>query len=123
MAENHTKTKAVGCSTKHNIVMSRRTHHKHDTAPVSLYNPHTITLCSVSDHENGGQKKPEKRWSDRVPVLTQGGACLAKGGGGRALHHCVPACKNDHKVWVQHIECIEGAFPQAQCRNVSAARG
>ena len=31
--------------------MSRRTHHKHDTAPLSLYNWHTITLCLVSDHK------------------------------------------------------------------------
>ena len=28
----------------HRRVMSRRTHHKHDTAPLSLYNRHTITF-------------------------------------------------------------------------------
>ena len=38
------------CSTKRNVVMSRRTDHKHDTAPLSLYNRYTITLCLVSDH-------------------------------------------------------------------------
>ena len=46
----------MGCSTKQNVVLSRRTHHKHDTAPLSLYNRHTITLCLVSDHKNRGQK-------------------------------------------------------------------
>ena len=50
------KQTAAGCSSKHNVVMSRRTHPKHDTAPVSLYNRHTITFCSVSDHKNCGQK-------------------------------------------------------------------
>jgi hypothetical protein len=53
------KQTAVGCSTKHNVVTSRRTHHKHDTAPVSLYHWHTITFCSFFDHENCGQEKPE----------------------------------------------------------------
>ena len=42
MAENHSKTNRSGCSTKHNVVLSRRTHHKYDTAPLSLYNQHTI---------------------------------------------------------------------------------
>ena len=50
------KQRAVRCTTKQNVVMSRRTHHKHDTAPLSLYNRHTITLCLVSDHKNCGQK-------------------------------------------------------------------
>ena len=36
---------AVHCTSKQNVVMSRRTHPKHDTAPVSLYNWHTITFC------------------------------------------------------------------------------
>ena len=35
----------VHCTSKQNVVMSRRTHPKHDTAPVSLYNWHTITFC------------------------------------------------------------------------------
>ena len=37
MAENH-------ISTKHNLVMSRRTHPKHDTAPVSLQSAHNHVL-------------------------------------------------------------------------------
>ena len=45
------KQRAVGCSTKQNVVMSRRTHHKHDTAPLSLSNWHPTTLCLVSDHK------------------------------------------------------------------------
>ena len=49
------KQTAVGCSTKHNVGMSRRTHPKHDTAPVSLRNRHTITLCLVSDHKSRGR--------------------------------------------------------------------
>ena len=28
------KQRAVGCSAKQNVVMSRRTHHKHETAPL-----------------------------------------------------------------------------------------
>ena len=38
---------------KQNVVMSRRTHHKHETAPLSLYNRHTITL-SLSLHVCAG---------------------------------------------------------------------
>ena len=36
--------------------ISRRTHPNHDTAPVSLYKHHTITLRKASDHKNCGQK-------------------------------------------------------------------
>ena len=50
------KQRAVGCSTKQNVVMSSWSYHKHDTAPLSLYNWHTITLCLVSDHKDHGQK-------------------------------------------------------------------
>ena len=39
------KQTKVGRSSKHNVVISRRTHPKHDTAPVSLYNRHTVTFC------------------------------------------------------------------------------
>ena len=50
------KQRAVGCSTKQNVVLSRRTHHKHGTVPLSLFNWHTVTLCLVSDHKNHGHK-------------------------------------------------------------------
>jgi uncharacterized protein (DUF1499 family) len=50
------KQRAVGCSAKQNVVMSRRTHHKHETAPLSLYDWHTITLCLISDRKSCGQK-------------------------------------------------------------------
>ena len=48
MAENHNETNSSGlqvvCSTKHDVIMSRRTHPKHDTAPGSPYNRHRITF-------------------------------------------------------------------------------
>ena len=60
--------------------MSRGTHPKHDTAPVSLYNRHTITFRSVSDHKNCGQKNDGQTGSrclDKAVLPQRGG-----GGGG-----------------------------------------
>ena len=50
------KQTAVVGSTKHNVVMSGRTHPKHGTAPVSLYNRHTIIFRYVSNQKKCGQK-------------------------------------------------------------------
>ena len=61
MAENHIKTDSIGLGCKLNIVMSRRTYHKHDPAPVSLCNRTTTASHYISDHKNRGQKKPGKR--------------------------------------------------------------
>ena len=60
--------------------MSRRTHPKHDTAPVSLYNWHIITFRQVSDHKNCGQKNDGHTGSRCLDK-----AVLAQGGGGAAL--------------------------------------
>ena len=54
--------------------MSRRTHRKHDTAPLSLYNRHTITFRY---DENCGQKTPEKRRSDQAVLVQEGGGVEA----------------------------------------------
>ena len=45
------------------VVMSRTTHHKHETAPLSLYNQHTIALCLLSTGS----------WCLDKAVLAQGG--------------------------------------------------
>ena len=45
---------------KQNVVSSRRTHHKHETAPLSLYNRQTITLCLLSGRKSRGQKIRQK---------------------------------------------------------------
>ena len=61
------------------VGISRRTDHKHDPAPFSLYNRSTTASHCISDYKNRRQKKAGKRWSDGVPcldklVLAQGGA-------------------------------------------------
>ena len=110
---------AVGCSSKHNVVVSRRTHPKHDTAPVFLYDRHTITFCEVSDHKNCGQTNDGqtgsrcftiiRRWpsppvshrqeitvrmfGSRVPVLRQGGASEKGGRGGKTVSVIVSAAE------------------------------
>ena len=59
--------RAVHRVTKHNIVMSRRTHHK----PLhSLYNPHTITLC-YDRKKNDGQTG--SRCLDKAVLAQWGG--------------------------------------------------
>ena len=39
----HSKQIALGCSTNQNVVVSKRNRHKHEPAPLFLYNLHTIT--------------------------------------------------------------------------------
>ena len=105
MAENQTKTKS---STKQNVVLSRRTHHKHDTAPLSLYNRHTITLCLVSDHKNRGQKI----W---VKVTVRPGpgsdrAVLAQGEGGYHPLVIAVSCR-DARCLLWHFCVRASPFP------------
>ena len=47
---------------KQNVVLSRRTHHKHETAPLSLYNRQTITLLPTF--------WPQKLWSQNSAKVT-----------------------------------------------------
>jgi hypothetical protein len=54
------KQTAAVCTTKHTVVMSRRTQPKHDTAPVFLYIWHRIAFRKVSDRKNRGQKTTVK---------------------------------------------------------------
>ena len=98
MAENRTKTKAVGCSTKHNVVMSRRTNHAHDTATVSLYHQHTITLCYVSDHEYCGQKKTRKTTA-RPGLSAYTRRCLHKGERGVRYNKHLPVTSRHVLRW------------------------
>ena len=70
------KQTTVVCSTEHNVVMSRRTHPNHDTAPVSLYNRHTITFRYASDHKNCGQENDghtRSRCLDKAVLAQSGG--------------------------------------------------
>ena len=55
MAENHIKTTALRCSCKQNIGMSRRNHHKHDPAPLSL----TTASRYISDKKKAVRKNQE----------------------------------------------------------------
>ena len=89
------------CSTKHNDVISRRTHPNHGTAPVSLYNQHTITFREASDHKNCGQKKD----GHQVLVLRQGGACAKREG--FLPKQCALG------VWCLVSECLEPIPPDA----------
>ena len=78
MAEKKLTSKqtASGCRCKQNVGMSRRNYHKHDQAPVSLYNRHGTFLTT----ESAVAKKQGKRRSEGVAALGQARAC-AKGGG------------------------------------------
>ena len=50
--------KALGCSAKHNVVISRRNYHKHKPAPLSLDNWKTTASRYIADHKNRGQRRP-----------------------------------------------------------------
>ena len=64
-----TNQASSSCSSKPYVVMSRRTHPKHDTAPVSLYNRHTITFCQAFDHKNCGQKNDSQTRSRCLAII------------------------------------------------------
>ena len=57
---------------------SKRNHHKHDPAPLSIYNQHTITECWISDHETMVRKNHQNNGHT-------GSSCLDAGGGGGVL--------------------------------------
>ena len=69
--------------------MSRRDYHKHDPAPLSLYNRSTAVSHYISDHKSRGQKNQERQ-SDGLPCLDK--AVLAQGGwGGEGKTHIMMA--------------------------------
>ena len=61
MAENYIKTNRIGlgCGCKQNVGISRGKYHKHDPAPLSLYNWSTTASQYISDHQNHGRKNQE----------------------------------------------------------------
>ena len=61
--------------------MNTMHYHKHDSAPLSLYNRSTNTQSSIVDHKNSGPKISSKRRFNAHPVLRQG-LCMRKGGVG-----------------------------------------
>ena len=100
--------------------MSRRTHHKHDTAPLSLYNWHTITLCLVSDRKAEVRKFSKSdgqtgSWCLDKAVLAQGEGVgvMLRGSSSRSAHalrrRCPgAACFCDHPPLLWDTAC-EGA--------------
>ena len=55
---------------KQNSVMNGRTCHRHELAPLPLYNGHTTTSPYISDHKQRGQKKKRNNDSQtRSPCL------------------------------------------------------
>ena len=85
------KQTALGCSYKQNGGMSRRNYHKHDPAPLSLYNRGTTASGYISDRKNRGSEKSRKTAARRVPCLDK--QVLARGGGGGT---CPPPPFKEH---------------------------
>ena len=50
------KQTALGRSVQQNVVLSRKDCHRHEPAPLSLYNGHTTASRYILDHNNCGQK-------------------------------------------------------------------
>ena len=76
---------ATSATTEQKVATSRQDHHKHDTAPLSLYNwshKHVMLTTKFLTIKSEIKIKPAKQRSDGVPVLGRACAWARRGGQG-----------------------------------------